>query len=33
MSFFIGWTFSSLFIPRLSDIYGRKIVFIGTMIL
>ena len=33
MSFFIGWTFSATFIPRISDLYGRKLATIGTMIL
>ena len=33
MAFFIGWAVSAIFIPRLSDLMGRKIVTIGTMIL
>ncbi len=33
MSFFLGWTVSASFIPRLSDKYGRKIIFLGTMVL
>jgi MFS family permease len=33
MSFFLGWTVSSLFIPRLSDILGRKPAFLGSLML
>jgi MFS family permease len=32
MSFFIGWTFSATFVPRLADKYGRKIAFLGTVV-
>ena len=33
MSFFIGWTFSATFIPRISDLKGRKMATIGTMVM
>ena len=26
---FLGWMTSSIFIPRLSDIFGRKVFFLG----
>ena len=29
---FSGWTVAAFFIPRLSDLYGRKWVFIGSML-
>ena len=33
MSFFIGWTFSATFIPRISDLKGRKLATVGTMVM
>lgn len=32
MSFFLGWSLSSIVVPRISDLYGRKIAFLGSMI-
>jgi MFS family permease len=33
MSFFLGWTFSAFFIPRLVDLKGRKLGFLLTMVM
>lgn len=30
-SLFIGWALSALFVPRLSDLFGRKRIFIASM--
>lgn len=30
---FVGWMIASCFLPRLSDIYGRKYIFIGSILL
>ena len=30
---FVGWALASCFLPRLSDIYGRKYVYVGSMVL
>jgi putative MFS transporter len=32
-SLFAGWALSAIFIPRLSDIYGRKRIFLFSMLL
>ena len=32
-SFFAGWAFSSFIIPRLADVYGRRVTFIYSMVL
>ena len=32
-SYFIGWTISLLFVPRLADMYGRKKIFVVGMVL
>ena len=32
-SLFIGWTASAIVLPRLSDLYGRKIIFIVSMVI
>jgi MFS family permease len=29
--YFSGWAFAALFIPRLSDIYGRRKIYLWTM--
>ena len=33
MCFFLGWTFASFFIPRLADIYGRKLGVVISLVL
>ena len=33
MAFFIGWTISAIFISRISDLLGRKLVTMCTMIM
>lgn len=30
-SLFIGWAASAVMLPRLSDLYGRRIIFIVSM--
>ena len=30
---FLGWMTSSMVVPRLSDIYGRKMFFLGFQVL
>lgn len=30
---FVGWALSAFITPRLSDIYGRKLIFLGSMLL
>jgi MFS family permease len=30
---FAGWALSAIFIPRLADIYGRKLIFLFSMAL
>ena len=30
-AFFLGWTLFAIAIPRLADIYGRKIVYCGAL--
>ena len=32
-AFFLGWTMFSIAIPRLADMYGRKVVYIGALML
>ena len=32
-AFFIGWTLFAVAIPRLADIYGRKMIFVGSLIM
>ena len=29
---FAGWALAATFLPRLGDIYGRRIIYIGAMI-
>ena len=29
---FAGWTFASLFVPRLADLYGRRLIFIINLV-
>lgn len=31
MFYFVGWTLTTLWLPPLSDIYGRKIFFLTAM--
>ena len=31
--FFLGWAFTALFVPRLADIYGRKITFVCALLI
>ena len=31
--FFAGWTLAATFLPRLADLYGRKRVYVVSMIL
>ena len=33
MTFFAGWTFGSFFVPQMGDKYGRKKVFIYSMLM
>ena len=33
MMIFIGWMLASIVVPRIADIYGRKLVFVGNMLL
>ena len=33
MMIFTGWMLSSLVLPRISDLYGRKLVVVGNMLL
>jgi MFS family permease len=30
---FLGWAIASIVLPRISDIYGRKYLFLGLMVL
>ena len=30
--YFIGWTLAAFILPRQADIYGRRVVFWGSMI-
>ncbi len=32
-SMFMGWALSAIFLPRLSDIYGRKKIFMFSLLL
>lgn len=31
-AFFVGWTLFAVAIPRLSDMYGRKVVYTGALL-
>ena len=33
MAIFLGWMLSSLVLPRLADLYGRKLVFVVNILL
>jgi len=30
---FAGWTFAAFIFPRLADIYGRRLIFMGSMLI
>ena len=31
-AYFLGWTLFAIAIPRLADVYGRKVIFVGALI-
>ena len=31
-AYFLGWTLFAIAIPRLADIYGRKIIYVGALL-